>query len=153
MAIYVASTMIHQWPRSQALVRERGSKCWLVPRLRPLPFKSPAWHSLSGSWAWERDSRTNLTFSSCQRFSMGLAPGLSGGVFHQLMLFSAKNSLAAADVCFGSLSCMKRWPSGYTRRKNGSKPTFKISRYKLASIIPLKITSSVSPFVLMPPHT
>ena len=119
----------------------------LFPGSAPFP-------SNPGPWAWERDYiEYKFTFSSCQRFSMWLASGLSGEVFHQLMLFSAKNSLVATDVCFGSLSCMKRWPSGYIRQRNGSKPTFRMSRYNLAFIIPSKIASSVRPFVLMPPHT
>ena len=40
-----------------------------------------------------------FTFNSCHRFSIGLASGLSGGVFHQLIDFSAKSARARRDVC------------------------------------------------------
>ena len=55
-----------------------------------------------------------LTFSSCHKFSIGLASGLSGGVIHQLIPLLSKKSLALREVCLGSLSCIKRWPSAYT---------------------------------------
>ena len=32
-----------------------------------------------------------------------------------------KNAQAWNEVCFGSLSCIKRWPSGYTYGMNGSR--------------------------------
>ena len=38
--------------------------------------------------------------------------GLSGGVCHHFILCWEKNSLAARDVCLGSLSCMKRCAHG-----------------------------------------
>lgn len=39
------------------------------------------------------------TLSSCHRFSIGFASGLSGGVLHQLMLLAVKNSWAFREVC------------------------------------------------------
>ena len=57
-----------------------------------------------GGWdyGWEQAIHTRLlqaahnkhTFSSCQRFSIGFASGLSGGVLHQLILCSSKNAWA-----------------------------------------------------------
>ena len=54
------------------------------------------------------------TFNSCHRFSIGLASGDSGGIFHQFIPHSAKNAAARRDVCFGSLSCISLWLCGYT---------------------------------------
>ena len=48
------------------------------------------------------------TFNLCHKFSIGFASGDSGGVRHQLIPLSVKNACARRDVCFGSLSCMKR---------------------------------------------
>ena len=61
------------------------------------------------------------TFNSRHRFSIGLASGDSGGVFHQLIPRSAKNAAARRDVCFGSLSCINLWLCGYTVCINGTK--------------------------------
>ena len=48
------------------------------------------------------------SFSSYHIFSMGLQSRDSAGVFHQVMDSAARKSYAFFDVCFGSLSCMKR---------------------------------------------
>ena len=61
------------------------------------------------------------TLSSCYKFSNGLASGPSGGVRHQFMLFSSKNSLLWCEVCLGSLSCMNLWLSGYAPFMKGTK--------------------------------
>ena len=47
-------------------------------------------------------------------FSMGFRSGLSGGVGHQLILFSARKVLAHLEVCFGSLSCINRWTGSFS---------------------------------------
>ena len=67
------------------------------------------------------------SLSSCHKFSMGLASGDSGGVVHQLTPLVLRNSLARFDTCFGSLSCMKRCPSGKTSRMNGKSVWSKMS--------------------------
>ena len=41
-----------------------------------------------------------LTFSSCHRFSIGLASGLSGGVHYQFTPFWSKNAFETLKVCF-----------------------------------------------------
>lgn len=46
-----------------------------------------------------------------QTFSIGLRSGDSGGVCHQLMPLSCMMPFASREVCFGSLSCINRWPS------------------------------------------
>ena len=50
------------------------------------------------------DSKGN--FSSCHKSSIRLRSGLSGGVCHQVMLFSSKEACARLEACLGSLSCM-----------------------------------------------
>ena len=95
-----------------------------------------------------------LTLSSCQRFSMGLASGISGGVCHQFTPFVAKNSFANQDVCLGSLSCIKRWPPLYSRQRSvGRRALSKIWVYRVASIFPSKIHISVGPYYPIPAHS
>ena len=52
---------------------------------------------------------------------LGFASGLSGGVFQQLIHFSAKNACAWRDVCFRSLSCINLSDTHlvYKERGNG----------------------------------
>ena len=69
------------------------------------------------------------SLSTCHRFSIGFRSGLSGGVCHQLIRFCSKNSHARLEVCLGSLSCMKRWWSGYTSRRKGMSGFSKMVTY------------------------
>ena len=52
--------------------------------------------------------RLRNSFNSCQTFSMGFMSGDSGGVFHQFIDSLSKKPFATREVCYGSLSCMKR---------------------------------------------
>ena len=54
------------------------------------------------------------TFNLCHKFSIGLMSGDSAGVLHQYTPLLVKKSLAAFEVCLGSLFAINRWPSGYT---------------------------------------
>ena len=57
-------------------------------------------------------------------------------------------------LCFGSLSCWKRWPSGKVSRKKGNRVDSKISATKNgAFMMPSKISTCVGPRLLMPAHT
>ena len=60
------------------------------------------------------------SYNSCHRFSIGLQSGDSAGVRHQCTSCAASQSVASLDVCFGSLSAIKRWLSGYTLSKNAA---------------------------------
>lgn len=62
-------------------------------------------------------TRLLYSFSLCQRFSIGFQLGDSGGVLHQLMLLTLRNSLVVFDVCLGSLSTMNWWSSGKTKQE------------------------------------
>ena len=95
------------------------------------------------------------SFSSCQRFSIGFMSGDSGGVRHQLMFFEEKNSLATRDVCFGSLSCIKRYElgGGNVSYINGTSVCSRMSQYSGAVMILSKMHTAVAPFLLIPPHT
>ena len=109
------------------------------------------------------------SFNSCQRFSMGLRSGDSGGVCHQLIPLSSMKDFARLcmyvcvismpvytnnlDVCLGSLSCMKRWWSGKVAPRKGRRAVSKIDTYPSASIFPSKMTMLVLPLQLIPAHT
>ena len=84
-----------------------------------------------------------LAFNSCHKFSIGFASGLSGGVFHQLIDFSAKKVCAWREVCLGSLSCMNLCPVGYTTRMNRTRYWSSMLVYIGASIIPSTTHPSV----------
>ena len=92
-------------------------------------------------------------FNSCHKFSIGFKSGDSGGVFHQFMLFSVRKSLHRFEVCFGSLSCIRRWSSGQILSKKGSRVCSIMLTYKTASIIPSKMYIPVRPLRLIPAHT
>lgn len=66
-------------------------------------------------------SRRMNSLSSCHIFSIGFKSGDSGGVRHQLMHFSSKNTLANFDVCLGSLSCISRCVDGNSEWMNGTR--------------------------------
>ena len=98
-------------------------------------------------------SRLKNSLSSCHRFSMGFRSGDSAGVFHQFSCFSPIHALACLDVCFGSLSCIKRNPSGNTSSANGMSVLSRISVYSGAFIMPSNMQIPVAPWRLMPAHT
>lgn len=85
-------------------------------------------------------------------FSMGLRSGDSGGVVHQFTPCSLKKSSIWPLECFRSLSCCSRWPSGKRSLRNGSKPASYTVAKRSAFIIPVKITTLVSPLFDMPPQ-
>ena len=75
-------------------------------------------------------------FSSLHTHSIGLKSALLAGVFHQLISFWAKNSLATRLVCFGSLSCMKQyWPAGTFSIRKGKWNSSKMLTYSGPSIL------------------
>ena len=93
----------------------------------------------------------SLTFSSCHRFSIGLASGLSGRIRHQFTPFWSKNAFAILEVCFGSLSCIKWWLFSYSGRWSvGRRATCRICTYIGASIMPSKTHAPCHP---IPAHT
>ena len=92
------------------------------------------------------------SFSSCQRFSIGLRSGDSAGVFHQLISSFSNQAFALLEVCLGSLSCMNNTGSSLPSI-NGFSPASKTLIYPSASIFPSKTTIGVGPFQLMPAHT
>ena len=83
---------------------------------------------------------------------MGLRLGLSGGVRHQLTPFSSINLLACFEVCFGSLSCIKRC-SGSVSIRNGIRVLCRMLQYKMAFMIPSKMQILVAPCRLIPAQT
>ena len=93
------------------------------------------------------------SFNSCHKFSIGLRSGDSAGVFHQLMPFSSMNSFACLDVCFGSLSCINLWPSGYTSSRKERSVLSNIMVYKGPFIFPSKMQIPVLPRQLIPAQT
>ena len=93
------------------------------------------------------------TLNSCHKFSIGLRSGDSAGIFNQLMPFSSMNSFACLDVCFGSLSCINLWPSGYTSSRKDRSVQSKIMVYKGPFIFPSKMQIAVLPRQLIPAPT
>ena len=85
------------------------------------------------------------SFSSCQRFSIGLRSGDSAGVFHQFTPFSSIHSLAYNNVRLGSLPCISLWPSGYTSLTKGSRVLSRILTNSSFYMIPSKIYIPVHP--------
>ena len=90
--------------------------------------------STSSSLLLGLTSLLRYSFSSCHKFSMGFRSNDSRGDFHQLIPMVRKKDSPSLDVCLGSLSCIKRWPSGYTIRSN---VCCKMLTYTWASMIPI----------------
>ena len=85
---------------------------------------------------------------------MGFMSGLSGGVFHQLILLSSINFWVSLLVCFGSLSCWNLWPSGNVSRIKGIRLLLRRSSVKkVDSIIPPKTARVVAPRLDIPAQT
>ena len=97
-------------------------------------------------------SHLRYSLISCHKFSMGLMSGLFGGVLHQLLPSSSKQWATQRDVCFGLLSCIKWWPSGYTSCRNGRSVRLKnlMVMYNSASMIPSNTKIPVLPHMLIP---
>ena len=105
-------------------------------------FKTPSFNSprLLGLCVVRRNC-----FKDHQRFSIGLRSGLPGGVAHQFMLCLSKYCSMCELRCFGSLSIWKRCPSGKHSAINGTREASKISLKRIASIIPVNITTEAAP--------
>ena len=108
---------------------------------------------MSSSLLRSLTSRLINSLSSCQMFSIVLASGDSGGVFHQLTCFSCRNFCARLQACFRWLSCMNLCPSGNVVSKTGISVASNISVYKAAFIFPSKIQIDVAPRTLISAHT
>ena len=93
------------------------------------------------------------SLSSCHIFSMKFKSGDLAGVFHQLIPWLVMNSCANLEVCFGSLSCMKRCESGNFSWMNGMSVSSRISVNKNHSINPSKIQIAERPCLEIPAHT
>ena len=93
--------------------------------------------------------RCKYSFISCHRFSMEFV----SDDWWCASPVDVINSQIFLDTCFGSLSCMKQWPSGNTSCTNGNSILPIISTYTGATIIPSNMLIPVLPLMLMLAHT